>query len=47
MQLAEKQIILAFEQAEKEVEDLHQQTREGIETTRLAGNRLEQSPEKS
>ncbi len=33
--LAEKQIKIAFDQAEKEVEDLHQRTREGIETARL------------
>ena len=36
--LAERQIRIAFEQAEKEVEDLHQRTREGIETARkIAG----------
>lgn len=33
--LASKQIRLAFEQAEKEVADLHQRTKEGIETARL------------
>lgn len=38
--LAEKQIILAFEQAEKEVEDLHQRTREGMETARLNGKQI-------
>lgn len=38
--LAEKQIIKAFEQAEKEVEDLHQRTREGIETARLEGKQI-------
>ena len=37
LQLAEKQIRLAFEQAEKEVQDLRQRTREGIETARLNG----------
>ena len=42
MRLAEKQIMLAFEQAEKEVEDLHQRTREGIETARLAGKQIGQ-----
>ena len=42
MRLAEKQIKLAFEQAEKEVEDLHQRTREGIETARLAGKQIGQ-----
>ena len=40
MRLAERQIKLAFEQAEKEVEDLHQRTREGIETARLAGKQI-------
>lgn len=32
--LAEKQIRLAFEQSQKEVDDLHQRTKEGIETAR-------------
>lgn len=40
IRLAEKQILLAFEQAEKEVADLHQRTREGIETARLAGKQI-------
>lgn len=40
MRLAEKQIIIAFEQAEKEVEDLRQRTREGIETARLNGKQI-------
>lgn len=40
--LAEKQIIKAFEQAEKEVQDLHQRTAEGIETARLAGKQIGQ-----
>ena len=35
--LAEKQIRIAFEQAQKEVDDLAQRTREGIETARLNG----------
>ena len=35
MELAREQIHLAFEQSEKEVADLHQRTREGIETARL------------
>lgn len=35
--LAEEQIRLAFMQAEKEVEDLRQRTREGLETARLNG----------
>lgn len=38
--LAEKQIRKAFEQAQKEVEDLHQRTREGIETARLNGKQI-------
>ena len=40
MRLAERQIFLAFQQAEKEVEDLHQRTKEGIETARLAGKQI-------
>lgn len=40
MKLAEKQIFLAFQQAEKEVEDLHQRTREGILTAQMAGKRV-------
>ncbi len=40
LRLAEKQIQLAFEQAEKEVQDLHQRTREGIETARLQGKQI-------
>ena len=40
MKLAEKQIFLAFQQAAKEVEDLHQRTKEGIETARLAGKQI-------
>lgn len=42
--LAEKQIRIAFEQAEKEVSDLHQRTREGIETARLNGKQIGQKP---
>lgn len=38
--LAEKQIQLAFQQSEKEVLDLHQRTKEGIETARLAGKQI-------
>ncbi len=38
--LAKEQIRLAFEQAEKEVQDLHQRTAEGIETARLAGKQM-------
>lgn len=40
LKLAEKQIFLAFEQAEKEVTDLHQRTKEGIETARLNGKQI-------
>lgn len=38
--LAEKQIRIAFEQAQKEVDDLHQRTKEGIETARLNGKQI-------
>ena len=40
MRLAEQQVKLAFWQANKEVEDLHQRTKEGIETARLAGKQI-------
>ena len=40
MKLAERQIFLAFQQSSKEVEDLHQRTREGIETARLSGKQI-------
>lgn len=40
MALAKEQIRLAFEQAEKEVEDLHQRTKEGLETARLNGKQI-------
>lgn len=40
--LAEKQIRIAFEQAEKEVLDLRQRTREGIETARLNDKQIGQ-----
>lgn len=40
MILAKNQIRLAFEQAQKEVDDLHQRTREGMLTARLNGVRL-------
>lgn len=42
MALAKEQIRLAFEQSEKEVEDLHQRTREGIQTARLNGKQIGQ-----
>ena len=44
MALAREQIRLAFEQAEKEVEDLHQRTREGVETARLNGKQIGRTP---
>lgn len=40
MDLAQEQIRIAFEQAEKEVEDLRQRTREGIITARLNGKQI-------
>ncbi len=40
MALAKEQIKLAFEQSEKEVSDLHQRTKEGIETARLNGKQI-------
>jgi len=40
--LAKEQIKLAFIQSEKEVEDLHQRTKEGIETARLNGKQIGQ-----
>lgn len=40
--MAEKQIIKAFEQAEKEVKDLQERTKEGIETARLNGKQIGQ-----
>lgn len=42
MILAKRQIRQAFEQAEKEVEDLHQRTREGLQTARLNGKQIGQ-----
>lgn len=42
MELAKEQIRIAFEQAEKEVADLHQRTKEGIETARLNGKQIGQ-----
>ncbi len=40
LRLAERQIQLAFDQAQKEVDDLHQRTKEGIATARLAGKQI-------
>ncbi len=42
MELAREQIHIAFEQAEKEVSDLHQRTKVGIETARLNGRQIGQ-----
>ena len=42
MALAKEQICLAFEQSEKEVQDLHQRTKERIETARLNGKQIGQ-----
>ena len=42
MALAKEQIRIAFEQAEKEVKDLHQRTKEGIETARINGKQIGQ-----
>lgn len=38
--IAKEQIYLAFSQAEKELTDLRQRTREGIETARLNGKQI-------
>jgi DNA invertase Pin-like site-specific DNA recombinase len=40
MILAKRQVITAFEQAEKEVNDLHQRTREGIQTAKINGKQI-------
>ena len=40
IELAKEQIQIAFEQAEKEVKDLQQRTKEGIETARLNGKQI-------
>ena len=40
--IAEKQIRIAFEQAEKELDDLHQRTREGIERPDWPGKQIGQ-----
>ena len=43
MELAKEQIQLTFEQSEKEVSDLHQRTKEGIETARRNGKQIGRS----
>ena len=40
LRLAERQIQLAFGQAQKEVDDLHQRTKEGLATARLQGKQI-------
>ncbi len=40
MELAKEQIIISFEQSEKEISDLHQRTKEGIETARRKGKQI-------
>lgn len=40
IELAKDQIRLAFEQSEKEVKDLQQRTKEGLQTARLNGKRI-------
>ena len=40
MRLAEKQIEIAFDQAQKEVDDLRQRTKEGLETARINGKKI-------
>lgn len=42
--LAKEQIRLAFKQAQKEVDDLHQRTREGMLTAKLNGKQIGQRP---
>ena len=42
LELAKEQIFIAFAQAEKEVQDLRQRTREGIETARIHGKQIGQ-----
>ena len=44
MTRAETQIRLAFEQSQKEVDDLRQRTREGIETARRNGKQIRRQP---
>lgn len=40
--LAKEQIKIAFNQSQKEVDDLHQRTKEGIETARINGKQIGQ-----
>ena len=41
--LAKEQIRLAFEQSEKEVQDLRKRTKEGMQTARLSGKQIGQA----
>jgi len=42
MELAKEQIKKAFDQAEKEVQDFHQRTKEGLITANLEGKQIGQ-----
>ena len=42
MELAKEQIRIAFEQSQKEVDDLRQRTREGMETAKMNGKQIGQ-----
>lgn len=44
IELAKQQIRIRFEQSEKEVRDLRQRTKEGIETARLNGSQIGHKP---
>ena len=44
MELAKEQIRIAFEQSQKEVDDLRQRTREGMETAKMNGKQIGQKP---
>jgi DNA invertase Pin-like site-specific DNA recombinase len=44
LDLAKAQIRLCFEQAEKEVKDLHQRTKEGMQTAKLNGKTIGRKP---
>ena len=44
MELAKEQIRLAFEQSQKEISDLHQRTKEGLVTAKLAGKQIGRKP---
>ena len=44
MELAREQIRISFEQSQKEVDDLRQRTREGMETAKMNGKQIGQRP---